>query len=152
MASLFVDDHPSTVKLNMFLHGNCFLIASTVTMYSIEQMLLSMVVDTSTNSLLNALYHHSSSTFNIAFHCIWAEMNLNIRYRFQVSWWNSAISKSFITSLVHIVCQFSPYKQFLIVKYQFSQRTYNWNSPTSLPLQYEKTLFIDCWISQLGNC
>ena len=68
MANLFVDVHPSKAKLTLFGTGNCFLIASTVSAYSLRQMLLRVVADGSTSSLRNAVYDRRSSRFDIAFH------------------------------------------------------------------------------------
>jgi hypothetical protein len=65
--------------------------------------------DSNTNSLGNALYDCRSSRFDIAFHGICAKTKPNMRYRFQVSWWNSAVWKSFAASLECFVCQFSKY-------------------------------------------
>ena len=48
MASLFIDVHLSKAKLTLFREGNCFLIASTVSTYSLRQMLLRVVADGST--------------------------------------------------------------------------------------------------------
>ena len=50
MAKLFVDVHPSNAKLTLFCDGNYFLIASTVSAYSVQQMLLSVVADGFTRS------------------------------------------------------------------------------------------------------
>jgi len=79
IANLFVEVHPSKAKLTLFLVGNCFLIASTVSEYSLRQMLLRVLADGSTSLLRNALYDRRSSRFDIAFHGIWAETNPNIR-------------------------------------------------------------------------
>jgi len=46
--SLFVDVHPSKAKITLFLDINCVLNASTVTVYSLQQMILSMLEDGST--------------------------------------------------------------------------------------------------------
>jgi len=151
MANLFIDVHLSNAKLTWFLDGNCFLIVSTVSVYSLRQMLLRVLADGSTSFFCNALYDHQSSRFDIAFHGIWAETNLNIRQRFQVSWWNSALWKSFAASLERFVCQFSQYRYNLNVKYEFPLQTYNCNSLTSLPLQYGQSCFINRWTSQFGN-
>jgi len=67
MASLFVDVHPSKAKLTLFRIGNCFLIASTVSAYSLRQMLLRVVADGRARSSRNAVYDHRSSRFDIAF-------------------------------------------------------------------------------------
>jgi len=70
MASLLVDVHPSKAKLRLLSDGNCFLIASTVSAYSLQQMLLRVEADGSTKSSRNALYDRCSSGFDIAFHGI----------------------------------------------------------------------------------
>jgi len=75
MASLFVDVHPSRAKLTLFRDGNCFLMAYTVSAYSLQQMVLRDVVDGSTRSSRNAIYDRRSSRFDIAFHAMWAETN-----------------------------------------------------------------------------
>jgi len=54
MASLLVHDHPSKAKLTLFNDGICFLIASTVSAYTLQQMLLRVEADGSTKSLRNA--------------------------------------------------------------------------------------------------
>jgi len=79
MASVFVDDHPLQAKLTSFLDGNCILTASTVSTYSLREMLLSVLAAGSTNSSRNALFDRSSSKFDIAFHGIWTETNPNMR-------------------------------------------------------------------------
>jgi hypothetical protein len=79
MASLLVDVQPSRAKLTLFRIGNCFLIVSTVSAYSLLQMLLRVVVDGRTRSSHNALYDRRSSRFDIAFHGICAETTPNIR-------------------------------------------------------------------------
>jgi len=79
IANLFVEVHPSKAKLTLFLVGNCFLIASTVSENSLQRMLLRVLADGSPSSLRNALYDRRSSRFDIAFHGIWAETNLGTR-------------------------------------------------------------------------
>ena len=86
MGNLFVDVHPSKAKLTLFRNGKCFLIASTVSAYSLRQMLLRVVADGSTGSSRNDSYDRRSSRFDIAFHGICAERNPNKRYQFHVSW------------------------------------------------------------------
>jgi len=110
MANLFIDVHLSKDKLTLFRDGNCFLIASTVSAYSLWQMLLRVVADGSTRSLRNASYDHHSSRFDIACHGIWADTNPNMRYRFNVSWWNSGVLKSLSASLERFVCRFGQYR------------------------------------------
>jgi len=68
IANAFVEVQPSKAKLTLFLDGNCFLIASTVSEYSLRQMLLRVLADGSTSSLRNALYDRRSSRFDIVFH------------------------------------------------------------------------------------
>ena len=70
MASLFVDIHLSKAKLTLFCDGNCFLIASIVSAYSLQQMLLRVIADSSWGSSHNALNDDHSFRFNIAFHGI----------------------------------------------------------------------------------
>jgi len=106
MASLFVDVHQSKAKPTSFRDSNCFLIAFTVSAYSLLQMLLRDIPDVSTTSSRNALYDRRSSRFDIAFDGIWAETNPNMRQRFHVSWRYSEVSKSFAASFEHFVCHF----------------------------------------------
>jgi hypothetical protein len=54
MANLFVDVHLSKGTLTVFRTGNCFLIVSTVSAYTLLQMLLRVVADSSTRSSGNA--------------------------------------------------------------------------------------------------
>jgi len=109
MVSLFVDLHPSRANLPLYHDGNCFLIASMVRAYSLRQMLLRVVVDRSTRSSRDVLYDRHSSSFDIAFHGMWAETNLNMGSRFHMSWWNSEVSKSLSASLERFVCHFGQY-------------------------------------------
>jgi len=109
MANLFVDVHLSKAKLTLFRTSNCFLIASSVSAYSLRQMLLRVVADGSSRSSRNALYDRRSSTFDIAFHGICAETNPNMRLQFHVSWWNSEVSTSLAASLERFVCHFGQY-------------------------------------------
>ena len=78
MASLSVDVHPFNVTLAWFRDGNCFLIASVVTAYSGQQMLLMVEADRNTQSLRNAFYNSPNSRFDITFQGIWAETNSNM--------------------------------------------------------------------------
>jgi hypothetical protein len=48
MANFFIDVHLSKAKLPLFGDGNFFLIASTVSAYSLWQMLLRVVADGNT--------------------------------------------------------------------------------------------------------
>jgi len=86
IANSFVDVHPSKAKLTLFLVGNCFLIASTVSQYSLRHMLLRVLADGSTSSLRNVVHDRRTSRIEVAFHGICAETNPNIRWGFQVSW------------------------------------------------------------------
>jgi len=79
MADLFVDVYPSDAKLTLFVAGNCFLTASTVSVYSLQQILLRVLANGNTNSLCNALYEHRNSRFDIACHGMWAKTNPNMR-------------------------------------------------------------------------
>jgi len=56
IANLFLDVPLSKAKFTLFLDGNCFLIASTGSVYSLQQILLRVLADGDTNSLRNALY------------------------------------------------------------------------------------------------
>jgi hypothetical protein len=140
---LFVDVHPFKSKLTLFVDCNCFLIASTVSVYSLRQILLRVQADGNTNSLRNTLYDRRSSRSDIVFHGICAETKPNLRYWFHVSWWNSAVWKPCAASLEHFVCQFSKYTSNLKGQFDFPLRTYNRNSSTSVPLQYGQSCFID---------
>ena len=68
MACLFVDFDPSKGNVTLFGDGNCFLVASAVSAWSLQQMLLTVVADGSTRSLHTASYEHHCSRFDIAFH------------------------------------------------------------------------------------
>jgi hypothetical protein len=78
MARSFVDVHPSKAKLTFCRNGNGFLIASTVSVYSLRQMLLRVVADGRTRLSRNAVYDRPSWRFDIAFHGIYAETNPNM--------------------------------------------------------------------------
>jgi len=67
IADLFVDVHLSKVKLTSFLDGNCFVIASTVSEYSLWQMLVRVLADGNPSSQHNALNNHEISRFDIVF-------------------------------------------------------------------------------------
>jgi len=60
IANLFVDVHLSKVKLTLFLDGSCFLSASTISVYSLRQILLRVLADGNTNSLCNVFYDRRS--------------------------------------------------------------------------------------------
>jgi hypothetical protein len=70
IADLVVDVHPSKAKLTLFVDSNCFLIASTVSAFSLWQILLRVVADGNTNLPGNALYDRRNWWFDIAFHAI----------------------------------------------------------------------------------
>jgi len=72
-------------------------------------MLLRVIEDGSTKSLLNASYDCYSSKFHIEFHAIWAETNPNVSLRFLVSWWNLDVLKFSAASLKPFVCDFGQY-------------------------------------------
>jgi len=57
MDSVLVDVHPAEAKLSSFCDGICFLIASTVSAYSLRQKLLRILADGSTWSSSNAVYN-----------------------------------------------------------------------------------------------
>jgi len=78
-ACLFVGAHPSKAKLTSFRNGNCFLIASTFSGYSLRQMSQRVVADVRTRSLCNTVYDSGSSRFDIALHGLRAETNPNMR-------------------------------------------------------------------------
>jgi len=109
MAGLIVDVHPFKAKLTLISDGTCFLIPSTVSAYSLQQMSLRVAVDGSTRSSRNALYDCRSFRFNIAFPGILAEQNSNMRLRFHMSWVNSEVSMSFAAILERFVCHFIQY-------------------------------------------
>jgi hypothetical protein len=55
IANLFVGIYPSIAKLTFFYDGKCFVIASTVSAYSLWQIFVGVHADGKTNSLCNAL-------------------------------------------------------------------------------------------------
>jgi len=79
MATLFVDVQLSKAKLTLFRIGNGFLIPSTVSAYSLRQMLLRVVADSRTRSLRTALYDLRSSWCDIVFSGICVETISNMR-------------------------------------------------------------------------
>jgi hypothetical protein len=79
MPNLFINVHPSTAILGLFLDRNSFQIASAVSVYSLRQMLFSVHVDGMTNLPYTALYDHRDSWFDVAFHELSAETNSNLR-------------------------------------------------------------------------
>jgi hypothetical protein len=70
IANLFIDVHLSKAKLTLFLDGNYILIASTVSEYTLRQIVLMVQADGYTKSLGNALYEQFNSRFDIAFQAI----------------------------------------------------------------------------------
>jgi len=103
MANFFMNGHTFKAKLTLILDGNWFLIASTVSVYSLWWTLFSVLADGSTNLLHNPLSEHCSLRCDFALHGPWAETNRNMRRWLQVSWWNLVIWKSFAASLDHFV-------------------------------------------------
>jgi len=79
MDSMVIEVHPSKGKLTFFCNGYCFPIASTVSAYSLRQMLLRVVADDRTRSSCNALFDHCSSRSDIAFDGMCVERNPNMR-------------------------------------------------------------------------
>jgi len=79
IANLFIYVHPSKAKLILCHDGNCFLIASTVGVYSLCLMLLRVLADDNTNSLLNTFHEHRISKFAIASHGESPKINTNMR-------------------------------------------------------------------------
>jgi len=79
IANLFVDVCLSKAKLTLFLDGNVFLIAITVSVYSLQDVLFSVLPDSSANTLCNAYYDCQISWFDIVFHRIWAKTNPDMR-------------------------------------------------------------------------
>jgi len=150
MANFFIEVHLSTAKLTLYLASNCFWISSTVSAYSLRQMLLSVQAEGTTNLLRNGWYDHRSSRFVFAFHGIWADTHPKMRQQFQVSLWSSAVWKSIAASSERIFCQFSFNRQDVNVKYEFPLRTYNCKSSTSLPLQYGHSWVINHRTRQFG--
>jgi len=67
MTRLFVDVHPSKAVLTLFRDGKCRLIASTVSAYSLRQILLRFVADSTTRSSRNYFYDCPTSRVDIAF-------------------------------------------------------------------------------------
>jgi len=86
ITNIFVDVHLSKAKRTLFLDGNSILIAFTVSVYSLLQILLRVLADGNTNRHRNAFYVLPSSRFDIAFNGILAETKPNMRIRFQVPW------------------------------------------------------------------
>jgi len=66
IANLFVDVHLSKPKLTLFLDGNCFVIPSTVSEYSLWQMLQRVREDGSTSSPSHASNDNRRSSLDTA--------------------------------------------------------------------------------------
>jgi len=79
MAMFFVDGHLSEAKLTIFLDGNCILIASTVSEYSLWPILATVMANGSSSSLHNMLYDCIISRIVIAFQGICTKTNSNMR-------------------------------------------------------------------------
>jgi len=79
IANLFRDVHLPKPKLTVFVGHNCFLIAFTASVYSLLQMMLSVLADGITNWLWNAMYERCSSWFDIVFYRIGAKTYPNMR-------------------------------------------------------------------------
>jgi len=60
IANFVINLYTSKAIITLFLDINCFLIASSVSVNSLRQILLSVLADGNTNSLCNALYEHRS--------------------------------------------------------------------------------------------
>jgi len=78
IASFFIDVHQSKAKLTIFHDCNCFLNTSTVHEYSLRQMLMKVLEDSSTSSHPNALYDRHSSWFDIVLRGMWDEEHANM--------------------------------------------------------------------------
>jgi hypothetical protein len=73
IADLFVDVYPSNAMLSLFLDGNCFLIASGVSEYSLWQMWLRVLADDRTTLPFIGSNDDRSSMYHLAFHGIQAK-------------------------------------------------------------------------------
>jgi len=135
IANLLIDVPPFTSKLTWFLGGYCFLIESTVSGYSFLIMSLRVLVDGITSSRHNAVYDVRSSMFDLRLLGISGETNPNIMLRSLLSWWNSAVRKSFAACLEYFVSQLNQYRWDLTVEYSLPFRTYYCNSWTVLSHQ-----------------
>ena len=70
IANLFVNAHPSKATLTLFLDRNRFLRESTVSEYSLRQMVMMVLADGSTSSPRDELNDCRSSRVDLAFHGI----------------------------------------------------------------------------------
>jgi hypothetical protein len=93
------DVNLSKAKPTFCLDGNWFINASNVSEYSLRQILHRVLADSITRLLCNVLHDCHICRYYIAFHGFWADINSNIRSRFQVSWWHSGVRMSFAASL-----------------------------------------------------
>jgi len=109
MSSLFDDVHPSNTKVSESSDGNCCPIVSLVGADFLRHMRLRVEPDGSTSSSRNAVYDCRSCRFGITFHGMWAETNPNMRYWFDMSWWNWEVSKFLAASLEDLVCHLGQY-------------------------------------------
>jgi len=150
IANLFVDVHPSIAIQTLFYDGKFFVIASAVSAYSLWQQFVRVLPDGKTNSLCHVLNKGRSSRFDVTFHALRAKTIPNIMLRFQVSWWNLAVWKSFDASVEDFVCQFSTDTSNLNIIFEFPLRTYNRNTSNCLPLVYGQSCFLDSGTSQFG--
>jgi hypothetical protein len=107
MNMLFIDVDLSQAKQTLFCDCNCDLIASKVSAYSLGEILLRLIVDSSTRSPRNVFYNCRSSRCNMAFHGMWAETIPTMKLRFYVSWWKLEVPKSYAARLENCVYHFS---------------------------------------------
>jgi hypothetical protein len=140
----------SKAELILFLTGNWFLTALTDSVYCLQQMLLSVCADGNPKSLHNTVLERCSSRVKIVIHGAWAGTQPNMRLRFQVSWWNLAVWKSFAVCSELFVSPFSKCTQNLYIKYEFPLRIYNQNTSTSFALEYGQSCFTNRWTSQFS--
>jgi len=145
--NLFIDGDPSKDKYILFLDGNYFLIASTVSEYSLWQMSVRVLGYSGTISHRNVFYSHCTSWFHIVFHGIWNKTDPSIGYKMKASVWNSPITMPYAVSLGHYVCQLSSYRSNLNVKYEFPLWTYYFSAVASVCLENGQCCFIDNWNS-----
>jgi hypothetical protein len=77
MASFFIDFQKSKAKPTLFIDPN--LIPSTIGENSLQQMLLSMRVDSGTRPHSNGFHNRCSSRFDIVLHAICGKTNSKMR-------------------------------------------------------------------------
>jgi hypothetical protein len=68
MANLIVDVHPSNAKLTLFLDGNYFLSASTLSEYSLLEMVEPVLAEGTTSSVHTPSIDCCKSWFAIPLH------------------------------------------------------------------------------------